>query len=234
MSSQLVEAPTHPVAAFADRLSVRLDDLAESPLLAMTPSEKRRSLVAFARAEAKLAALRLRLLADADTTGACLEAGAANAAGWMKVETQQSRRDARSDLELAHRLDSLPLLLAGMTTGAVNAAQARAVVKSLDRLPTSGEFAVSLDQRAQAEAHLVGLCCDVRRHRDRGPRPADLRGRRSRGRRGLRGQACSRPKRPRPLARRPSRCGPTTRAWPTAGSGSPPVTARCSARRSGH
>ena len=158
MSSQLVEAPTHPVAAFADRLNSRLDDLAEAPLLAMTPHDKRRGLVAFARAEAKLAALRFRLLADADTTGACLEAGAANAAGWMKVETQQSRRDARGDLELAHRLDSLPLLLAAMTTGAVNVAQARAVVKSLDRLPSSGEFAVSLDQRARAEAHLVGLC----------------------------------------------------------------------------
>ena len=81
MSNQLVECPTHAVAAFADRLNSRLDDLVETPLLSMTPEEKRQGLVDFARAEAKLAALKLRLLADADTTGACLDSGAANAAG---------------------------------------------------------------------------------------------------------------------------------------------------------
>ena len=50
------------------------------------------------------------------------------------------------------------MLAAGMATGAVNTAQARAVAASLDRLPSSGEFAVSLEQCAQAEVHLVGLC----------------------------------------------------------------------------
>jgi hypothetical protein len=158
MSSQLVETPTHPVAVFAERLNTRLDDLAETPLLSMTPAEQRQGLVAITRDQAKLAGLKFRLLAHADATGACLEAGAANAAGFLKVETQQSRRDARADLDLSHRLESLPLLLTGMVTGVVNVAQARAVVKSLDRLPSSGEFAVSLDQRARAEAHLVGLC----------------------------------------------------------------------------
>ncbi len=158
MSSQLVETPTHPVAVFAERLDTRLDELAETPLLSMTPAEQRQGLVTITRDQAKLAGLKFRLLAHADATGACLEAGAANAAGFMKVETQQSRRDARSDLDLSHRLESLPLLLAGMVTGVVNVAQARAVVKSLDRLPSSGEFAVSIDQRARAEAHLVGLC----------------------------------------------------------------------------
>ena len=76
----------------------------------------------------------------------------------MKVETRQTSRAARSDLALAHRLETLPLLLAGMATGEVDTAQAEAVIKSLDRLPSSGEFAVSLEQRAQAEVHLVGLC----------------------------------------------------------------------------
>ena len=55
MSSQLVEAPTHPVAAFAERLNTRLDELVETSLLSMTPAEKRQALVAIARAEAKLA-----------------------------------------------------------------------------------------------------------------------------------------------------------------------------------
>ena len=158
MSSQLVEAPTHPVAAFAERLNSRLDELVETPLLSMTPAEKRRGLVAIARAEAKLTGLKLRLLADADATGACLEAGAANVAGWMKVETRQTRREARSELDLAHRLESLPLLATGLATGLANTSQAQAVVTAMDRLPSSGEFAVSLEQRDQAETHLVGLC----------------------------------------------------------------------------
>ena len=39
----------------------------------------------------------------------------------------------------------------------VNVAQARVIVQALDRLPTSGEFAVDADQRARAERHLVDL-----------------------------------------------------------------------------
>ncbi len=39
-------------------------------------------------------------------------------------------------------------------------AQARAIVTALDRLPTSGEFAVDTDQRQAAEQHLVDLARD--------------------------------------------------------------------------
>ena len=41
--------------------------------------------------------------------------------------------------------------------GRVNTAQARAIVAALGRLPRTGEFAVTAEQRAAAEAHLVGL-----------------------------------------------------------------------------
>ena len=43
-----------------------------------------------------------------------------------------------------------------MAAGGVNVAQARAIVASLDRLPRTGEYAVSLEQRTAAETHLVG------------------------------------------------------------------------------
>ena len=49
------------------------------------------------------------------------------------------------------------MLAAALDTGDVNTAQARAIVTALDRLPTTGEFAVDPDQRLKAEAHLVGL-----------------------------------------------------------------------------
>jgi hypothetical protein len=42
-----------------------------------------------------------------------------------------------------------------MTSGGVNTAQARVIVRALDSLPSTGQFAVSAEQRRQAEAHLV-------------------------------------------------------------------------------
>ena len=47
------------------------------------------------------------------------------------------------------------MLAEAMATGGVNTAQARVIVTALDRLPDKGEFAVSLEQRQQAEEHLV-------------------------------------------------------------------------------
>ncbi len=58
------------------------------------------------------------------------------------------------------KLDSHELLAAAMAAGQVNLAQARAIVASLDRLPRTGEFAVSDEQRRQAEEHLVALAAE--------------------------------------------------------------------------
>ena len=44
-----------------------------------------------------------------------------------------------------------------MSQGRVNTAQARAIAAALDRLPTTGEFAVSAEQRTEAETYLVSL-----------------------------------------------------------------------------
>ena len=155
MSSQLIGVPRHPVAAFAERLNTRLDDLGQMGLSTMSAEEKREALVALAVGRAKADALYLRLLAEADVSQVCLGAGAADAGGFVAKATRQTRRESRSDLKLAKRLGDLPILSTGMTSGGVNAAQARAIVAALDALPTSGEFAVSAEQRAQAEAHLV-------------------------------------------------------------------------------
>ena len=47
-----------------------------------------------------------------------------------------------------------------MGEGRVNVAQARAIVAAVERLPRTGEFAVTAEQRHKAEAHLVGLAAD--------------------------------------------------------------------------
>ena len=156
-STQSTHLPEHPVVDFAQRLTTRLDDLAQVPMWSMTPEQKRHALLALAKGEAQLEALRLRLLAEAETSEATVHTGARSAADWLATETRQVRRDARSDLKLAERLEDHDLLSGAMAAGAVNVDQARAIVSSLGRLPKTGEFAVTPEQRITAETHLVAL-----------------------------------------------------------------------------
>jgi hypothetical protein len=159
MSSQPTDPGSriHPVADFGPRLCSRLEFLATTPTWSMTPQETRQALRDIARGQAQLEALRLRVLLEADRCGATDEAGAQDAAAWVAVETRQVRREAKSDLRLARQLDQHQVLEAAMATGRVNVAQARVILTALDRLPTTGEFAVDIEQRAAAEEHLVAL-----------------------------------------------------------------------------
>ncbi len=156
MSSHPVD-PLHPVVDFVKRLPVRLDGLVGVPLTSMTPEQKRDALVAVTRSEAQLTALKLRLLAEAEQSRATVDTDAGTAADWLAIETRQVRRDARSDLRLAQRLEQHDLLATTMAEGRVNPAQSRAIVAALQRLPRSGEYAVTAEQRLVAEQHLVGL-----------------------------------------------------------------------------
>ena len=150
MSSQPVDR-LHPVLDFAHRLRERLDSVAQTPLWSMKAEEQREALTTLAQAEAQLGALKLRLLAEAEISGATTDTGANTAADWIAVETRQVRRDARSDLRLAQALERHDLLAAAAAEGRVNTAQARAIVAALDRLPTTGEFAVSTEQRRRRD-----------------------------------------------------------------------------------
>ncbi len=186
MSSQPLEHQ-HPVVEFVDRLACRLDSLADVPVMSMSAQDKREALVGLAKSRAQLETLSLRLLAEAEHSEVTTESGAATAADWLAIETRQVRRDARSDLKLATRLEQHGLVATGMAAGLVNVAQARAIVASLERLPRTGEFAISSQQRREAEAHLVELAAhhDAKDLRD--PGPSDPRGHRPRPRREVRG-----------------------------------------------
>ena len=134
MSSQPIDR-THPVAAFAARAGARLEELASFPVWSMSPEEQRQALAGLARARAQLDALYLRVLAEAERSGATVADGSASAADWVAVETRQTRYAARADLKLAEAVEHLPHLGAGLDAGTVNVAQARAIVTALDRLP---------------------------------------------------------------------------------------------------
>ena len=164
MSSQPVDH-LHPVLDFAHRLRERLDSIARVPIWSMPPEQQRDALTTLAQAKAQLDALKLRLLAEADRSGATTETGAGTAADWIATETRQVRRDARSDLRLAEALERHDVLSAAMAEGRVNTAQARAIVAALDKLPATGEFAVSTEQRGAAEnTWWRSLSTTTRRH----------------------------------------------------------------------
>ncbi|SDS16048.1 protein of unknown function [Nocardioides scoriae] len=148
----------HPVVDLVVRLRARLDDLASPasrPVWALDTSEQRHVLTELATAQAQLEALRLRVLAEADRSGATTAHADRSAADWVAVETRQRRAAARSDLRLASALERHHVLATALARGDANADQARAVVAALDHLPAGGDLAVSPEQRCRAERWLV-------------------------------------------------------------------------------
>ena len=151
---------THPVVEFAHRLTTRLEDVARVPVWSLTPAEQRHTLVELARAEAQLAALRLRVLAEAERSGAGAVRAAASAADWVAIETRQTRISARADLNLAQALEQHAVLAdrlrvgcgeCGAGAGDRHRAGPAADQRRVRRRPT---------QRQAAEAHLVALAAD--------------------------------------------------------------------------
>ncbi|GAB3992419.1 HNH endonuclease signature motif containing protein [Nocardioides marmoraquaticus] len=162
------DVPRHPVADFTRRLRRRLDQLAAPsarPVWAMRAEELRETLLDLATAQAQLDALRLTVMAEAERNGSILDPGDKTTADWYARHTRTRRNLARADLRLAQACDdAMPHLAGAMATGRVSLDQARAIKRSLDLLPVTGEFAVDGDQREAAEAHLV----DLARHHDAG------------------------------------------------------------------
>ncbi len=117
MTSQL-EHRSHPVVEFAHALTERLQKLANMPVWSMTPEEHREVLGELAKAEAQLAALNLRVLAEAERSGAGSERAAASVADWLAIETNQTRISARSDLKLAQALERYAVLATRWTQAA--------------------------------------------------------------------------------------------------------------------
>ena len=111
--------------------------------MSMTPEQKRDALVSLTQDVAQLEALRLRVLAEAEQSEATVDSGARSAADWLAVETRQVRRDARSELRLAEKLERYEVLASAVARGEVNLAQTRAIVAALERLPRTGGFAVT-------------------------------------------------------------------------------------------
>ena len=146
---------THPIIAAASDVRASLKSVADANPTFMSTDEKAVALRELVAAEAQLAALRLRILADAGDLAA--DTAAKDAAGWLAQHTRMSYADARADLTLAVALDrERPVLAAAMGAGAVTLAQARVIHRAIDALPAT----VDRETTTRAESHLVAQAAE--------------------------------------------------------------------------
>ncbi len=181
LSSQI--PPVHPVLGCAHTISTALDDVALVNPVFMSTADKRDALLALGRAEARLVALRLQLLAVA---GDVADLTAARSAGeWAAHELRLDPREGRKDQAAGTALESrYPHLGAAMRAGDVQRPQAEVIIKALDTLPTDLDH----ETLTLAEKVLTAEAEHFTPTRLR-PGPQDPRDHRPRPGRGLRAQA---------------------------------------------
>ena len=83
-----------------------LDDVVGRPTWAMTPAQQRRALVALARHESRMNALRLAVVAQAEADAVGVEAGATSTAAWHADATGQTPAQAFRFSRQAKKLDA--------------------------------------------------------------------------------------------------------------------------------
>jgi len=140
----------HPILACAAGIGGLLDQVAGVNPVFLTGGEKQTALVDLARVEARLAALRLRVLAAAGEVGP--DAGARSTGHWLADATRDRVGATLAAERLATALDGRwHQVAAALADGVVNLAQAQVITHALDTLPgdLDGELV------AKAEAHLV-------------------------------------------------------------------------------
>jgi hypothetical protein len=135
------------VEELADGLA-RMGDLDVSALGA---DEQARLLRALARAESRLAGVRLRLLAAADRAHTAQRSGASSTGHWAASLTRADAATAHREVGLARSLELLRTTRSALADGDVSPAHAAVISHALDRLPTG----VTPGQRDQVETSLV-------------------------------------------------------------------------------
>lgn len=149
---------SHPIIEAACAVRDSLKAVSDANPTFMATEEKAQALVELASAEAQLAELRLRIMADAGDVAAA--SGARDAACWVAHQTRVRPGDATADLTLATALDRRhPVLAGAMREGAATLAQARVIARALARLHDLPE-AVGAEVLSRAEESLVAHAAD--------------------------------------------------------------------------
>ncbi|UMG93059.1 DUF222 domain-containing protein [Nocardioides sp. TF02-7] len=150
MSHSPTSTGTHPVLACARQVAAALDEVAGVEATFMPTEAKAAAITELHRAEQRLKALRLKVMAASSDVAS--ENAAADVGSWLAHEVNADLRDARADQRLAKALDDrFPVVAAAFADGRVSEEQAWVIVRAVDALPKR----VGLQVKADAEETLV-------------------------------------------------------------------------------
>ena len=142
----------HPLLACAERLLADIEEVRGISPSLMSSTDKEATLVRLQQAHTEVRALLLQLLAAADDVAE--QTGDRDPAAWLTHRCHGRRGADRHALKLARLLDQRWHRVAeAFAGGAVNEAQAHAIVDALEALPDS----VGHDILGKAELHLIEL-----------------------------------------------------------------------------
>ncbi|MFT4082058.1 MAG: DUF222 domain-containing protein, partial [Nocardioides sp.] len=140
-----------PLLAAVATVNQTLGEAADLDPMYLSVGEKQQVLRDLYEAEARLAGLRLQVLAVSGDIAA--EIGAKDVSAWCATELRVGCGEARADVRLATALDTRwHLVAAAVGDGSVSLAQARVIVRVLDELPDG----LASELLARAEKDLVG------------------------------------------------------------------------------
>ncbi|HWU22998.1 MAG TPA: DUF222 domain-containing protein [Nocardioides sp.] len=141
----------HPLLGCVSTLEAALRDVGDMPADYLRTRDKADLLTGLGRVKAQLAELELRVLAaSADVAD---EHGSRDAGCWLAHTTRITPAAGRAQLLLAESLERHPLTATALRSGSVNEAQARVIIRAVDKLSDTVDETV----RLQAEQHLIEL-----------------------------------------------------------------------------
>src|SRR3954447_19109616 len=142
--------PQHPILGCVAELGSALDAVGDAQPLYLSTAEKSAAMRELATIEARVQALRLRVMAASDDVAEA--EGARDVGAWFSHHTLTEPDAARADDRLATSLDrDRPRVAQALAAGRCSVAQARVIVQALDDLPAR----VGVEVIECAEATLV-------------------------------------------------------------------------------
>ncbi|MFL6060732.1 MAG: hypothetical protein ACJ72E_05845 [Marmoricola sp.] len=133
----MVPTPTAaPVALATEALHACLDGLLRAGVAELDGTAQAAVLESVVRAESRLAAFRLELLAAADRSGTAERAGAASTGQWAARIGRTDQAETQRQVALATGLGRLTTTRATLASGVLSPAHAAIIVKADQELPT--------------------------------------------------------------------------------------------------
>ena len=151
--SEIATPPMPRVRAAIAAARSALAEVSDAPVWSMDAGQVTEALDELAALDAQSAALRSRLIVQAESVEASESMSTPN---WLARRQRLTRPEAHRQCRLAKGLDAHPITAAALTDARINDEQALAIIGGVDCLPDD----LDPDLRQQAEEHLIELAKD--------------------------------------------------------------------------